>query len=110
MADVPRTFTDEELTLAAAELGRRDPALHRTIEAAGPPVLPAPSESRFASLVRAIVYQQLAGRAAAAIHGRVVELLPDGVTADAMLALEPDTLRTAGLSGSKTASVRDLAA
>ena len=107
---IPPAFTDEDLVLAAAELGRRDPALRRTIEAAGPPLLPGPGETRFASLVRAIAYQQLAGRAAAAIHGRVVALLPAGVTPEGMLGLTPESLRTAGLSGGKTASILDLAA
>ncbi len=56
-----------------------------------------------------ICYQQLAGRAAAAIHGRF-ELLFDGVpTPGAVLAASIDDLRGAGLSGSKAASIRDLA-
>jgi DNA-3-methyladenine glycosylase II len=67
-------------------------------------------ESHFAALVRAIVYQQLAGRAAAAIHGRLVQALDGEVTAPAMLTLSPEQFRAAGLSANKTASLLDLAA
>ena len=57
-----------------------------------------------------IVYQQLAGRAAAAIHGRFAALFDgDGPTPEAVLALPVDAIRAAGLSGAKTASIRDLA-
>jgi 3-methyladenine DNA glycosylase/8-oxoguanine DNA glycosylase len=69
-----------------------------------------PRGEHFAELARAITYQQLAGRAASAIHGRFVALF-DGAapTPEAVLALPVDRLRGAGLSGSKTASIRDLA-
>ncbi len=62
-----------------------------------------------ASLARAIVFQQLATRAAAAIHGRFVEAIGGTVTAAAILATPPEALRAAGLSGSKTMSLLDLA-
>lgn len=67
-------------------------------------------ESSFASLVRSITFQQLAGRAAAAIHGRLMTALGDRCTPDAVLALPESALRGAGLSAAKTASIRDLAA
>ena len=69
---------------------------------------PAPSRA-LRRAARAITYQQLAGRAAAAIHGRFVGLFDGGPTPEAVLALPIDRLRGAGLSGSKTASIRDLA-
>jgi len=62
-----------------------------------------------ASLARAIVYQQLATRAAAAIHARFVAAIGGTVTAPAILSTAPDVLRAAGLSGSKTKSLIDLA-
>ena len=55
---------------AARILAERDPVIARLLEQTGPPRLSLPLESHFGTLVRAIVYQQLAGRAAAAIHGR----------------------------------------
>jgi DNA-3-methyladenine glycosylase II len=82
----------------------------RLVAAAGPPRLRPPEDSHFASLVRAIVYQQLAGRAAAAIHGRLLAALEEEPTPEALLALPPEAFRNAGLSANKTASLRDLAA
>ena len=41
----------------------------------------APSETHFGALVRAVVYQQLAGPAAAAIHGRLIAALGDEAAA-----------------------------
>ena len=56
-----------------------------------------------------IVFQQLAGAAARTIYGRFVAAIPGGLTPDGVLAAEDATLRAAGLSGQKAASVRDLA-
>ncbi|HEX3621807.1 MAG TPA: DNA-3-methyladenine glycosylase 2 family protein [Acidimicrobiales bacterium] len=96
---------------AAAEVAARDPALAAVIERAGP-VGPRSKDpdGPFGALVRSITYQQLAGRAAAAIHGRVRALVPGPLTAEAILALPETALREAGLSAAKTASIRDLAA
>ena len=67
--------------------------------------------SLFSVLMRAIVYQQLNGKAAATILGRVEALFPDGVVQPgALLAMPEDKLRAAGLSRNKLASLRDLAA
>jgi DNA-3-methyladenine glycosylase II len=94
---------------AAAILAERDPVLRRLVEQAGPARVRAPDESHFAALVRAIVYQQLAGAAAAAIHGRLIAALGGVVAPGPLRALSTDTLRSVGLSGAKAASVRDLA-
>ena len=94
---------------AAALLAERDPVLARLVREGGPPVFPRPSESHFASLVRAITYQQLAGPAARTIHGRLVAAVDGEVTPERILALPAEALRAAGLSGNKAASVRDLA-
>lgn len=94
-----------------AELvARADPELAAFIERAGP-YAPRPGQGgAFESLSRAIVYQQLATRAAAAIHARFVAAVGGRVTAGAILATEPERLRAAGLSGAKTTSLLDLAA
>lgn len=94
---------------AAAILAERDPVLRRLIAETGPIDLPPSNESHLASLVRAIVYQQLAGAAAAAIHGRLLAALGGEVTAEGLLALTPEEMRAVGLSANKTASLRDLA-
>jgi 3-methyladenine DNA glycosylase/8-oxoguanine DNA glycosylase len=100
-----------ELIEASEELVRRDPAFGPVVEAAGPCTLRSrrPTTSDFGQLAASIVYQQLAGRAAAAIHARVTALFDGPPTADAVLALPVEALRAAGLSGAKAASVRDLA-
>ena len=59
--------------------------------------------------MRAITYQQLAGAAAAAIHGRLVAALDGGVEPEALLRLSDETLRAVGLSANKAVSLRDLA-
>jgi DNA-3-methyladenine glycosylase II len=101
---------DDLAAAAAAELARRDPALARLIGVLGPPALRPPLEGYFAALVRSISFQQLAGRAAAAIHGRFVANFDDGLSPAAVLALAEPAFRSAGLSAAKTASIRDLAA
>jgi DNA-3-methyladenine glycosylase II len=95
---------------AATELAHRDPVMAALVAAAGPIRLRPPQESHFAALVRAITYQQLAGAAAATIHGRVVLALDGTVEPTALLATPEDVLRGAGLSANKLASLRDLAA
>jgi len=79
------------------------------IKAVGPVTLRGPSEDSFAALVRSIMYQQLAGAAATAIHGRFLKLFADGLSPAGVLALPDGAMRTAGLSGSKSAAVTDLA-
>jgi DNA-3-methyladenine glycosylase II len=64
---------------AAQILAEQDPVLARLLAAAGPPRFPPPTDSHFAFLVRSITYQQLAGKAAQAIHGRLVTAL-DGTS------------------------------
>lgn len=95
---------------AAKELAARDPVLAELVERVGPPKLRKPVDSHFAALARAIVYQQLAGAAAAAIHGRLVAALEGVVEPSALLRLSDEQTRAAGLSANKTASLRDLAA
>src|SRR6266545_3498226 len=95
---------------AAAILAEQDPVLRRLVAEAGPARVRPPAETHFAALVRAIVYQQLAGAAAAAIHGRLIAALGGEVAPERLLSLPAGTLRSVGLSASKTASVQDLAA
>ena len=71
-----------------------------------------PIKSVFEALLRSIIYQQLHGKAAASIHGRVVaELTPHGgVTPEALMKVPDSALRGAGLSANKLLAVRALAA
>jgi DNA-3-methyladenine glycosylase II len=94
---------------AAAILAERDPVLRRLVAEAGPARVQPSAETHFATLVRAIVYQQLAGAAAAAIHGRLIAALGGEVAPERLLSLPPETLRSVGLSAAKAASLQDLA-
>jgi DNA-3-methyladenine glycosylase II len=99
-----------DLGTATAAVAAVDPMLAAFIHRAGP-YAPRPGQGDpLASLARAILFQQLATRAAAAIHGRFVEAIGGAVTAEAILATDVTDLRAAGLSGAKTASLLDLAA
>lgn len=101
-----------DATRAVARLRRADRRLAHYIDRIGPFRLTAqPRQHPFHALLRAIVYQQLSGRAAAAIHSRVSVLLPDrrSVGAAQLLALPDETLRAAGLSAAKVRAVKDLA-
>jgi DNA-3-methyladenine glycosylase II len=108
----PRPSRRERLAAADRALAAVDPAMARLVERHGPAAVPvrrAPG-GHFGALARAILYQQLAGRAAASIHGRFAALFEDGTpTPEAVVAIPDDALRSAGLSGSKAASIRDLA-
>jgi DNA-3-methyladenine glycosylase II len=95
---------------AADVLAGRDPVLHRLVAEVGPPTVRPPAETHFEALVRAVLYQQLAGAAAAAIHGRLIDALGGEVTPQRLLSLPADTLRAVGLSRNKAASLQDLAA
>ena len=88
-----------------------DPAYARVVAGVGPFNPRPPVADYFNALARAIVFQQLAGRAAQAIHGRFLALYPaNHPTAAAVLATPPEQLRAVGLSAAKTASLLDLAA
>jgi DNA-3-methyladenine glycosylase II len=63
----------------------------------------------FQSLALSIVGQQLSVKAAATIKERVKALAPE-FTPEALLAIDADTLRAAGLSYAKGASIHDLSA
>jgi DNA-3-methyladenine glycosylase II len=98
---------------AVAHLCAADPLLAEVIARQGAFTLELrPVKSLFEALMRSIVYQQLHGRAAEAIHGRVVaELLKQGPVAPGTLAkVSDERLRGAGLSASKLRAIRDLAA
>jgi len=112
------TFEEDQMSapkasIAAGErlLARRDPVMRRLIKEAGPAnIAGRRSRSYFEALAQSIVYQQLAGKAAAAIYGRVLAYFNGAApTAPAVLTLSIEQLRSAGLSNAKVASIRDLA-
>jgi len=96
-------------------LARRDPALGAAMKTLDPypgfPDRDRRNGTHWESLARAIVFQQLAGAAASAIHGRVCALTvgPRFPRVADYLELPDDGLRGAGLSRAKCAALRDLA-
>jgi DNA-3-methyladenine glycosylase II len=74
-------------------------------------ITPAVSIRPFDALAESIAYQQLSGKAAATIFGRVRALYPKRKWLDPeqLLATPDETLRAAGLSRAKTAALKDLA-
>lgn len=69
------------------------------------------SGSHFDALVRAIVFQQLSGKAAGTIHSRFCALFPDArPTPEGVLEASDEQLRAVGLSRQKIGYLRDLAA
>jgi len=98
---------------AVAHLRASDAVLGALIDRVGPPDLELQSaNSLFEAMLRSIVYQQLNGKAASTILGRVLaELARHGGTKPEALARASDAaLRGAGLSANKLLAVRDLAA
>jgi len=92
-------------------LKKVDPVLATVIDRVGPCRLETRSEgTHFDALVRSIVYQQLSGKAASTILGRVHALYGNRSPTPAELLATPDeTLRGAGLSRQKLSYLKDLA-
>ncbi len=92
-----------------AHLRRVDRRLEELIERVGPYGLGADrGPDHFGALAQSIIYQQLAGKVAAIIHGRFLGLFPKPPDARAVAALDEPTLRSVGLSGAKARALKDL--
>jgi O-6-methylguanine DNA methyltransferase len=113
-ATAPQTEAFEfDPVTALRHLVKSDPELGRLIDAVGPFEMKlSTTPSIFVALVRSITYQQLSGKAASTIYGRLCALFANpeaGPTADELLALTDDQMRGAGVSRNKILSMRDLA-
>jgi DNA-3-methyladenine glycosylase II len=96
-----------DYSAAIAHLRAADPTLAGVIDGVGPCLL-APTGHRFATLVDAIVSQQISVKAAETIMARLTAVVGE-LTPAAILATSDEALRGAGLSGQKTRYLRDLA-
>jgi DNA-3-methyladenine glycosylase II len=110
MARHPRGFDTDE---AFAHLARRDRKLGRWMEKLGP-IAPDPRWRKafdpVDALARAILYQQLSGKAAATIVGRVEAAIgSDRFHCDTLARIDDAALRACGVSGNKALALRDLA-
>ena len=97
---------------AVRRLASADATLARLMKLAGPFAMEIRHlHDPFEALARNIIYQQLHGKAAAAIHARVIALSGKGkLRPEDILAAPEAGLRAAGLSGAKIAALKDLAA
>ncbi|HLK49498.1 MAG TPA: DNA-3-methyladenine glycosylase [Bryobacteraceae bacterium] len=93
---------------AIVHLQRADPVLGSIIRQVGAYRIEF-REPSFETLVKSIVYQQLSGRVASVIFGRLVAAAGGRLTPESILKLRPVRMRAAGLSSQKTAYIRDLA-
>jgi DNA-3-methyladenine glycosylase II len=96
---------------ALAHLRERDAKLGALIDRVGPFAMRLdPSPSPFESLLEAILYQQLHGKAAATIHRRVREFFGGDPAPQALIDTPDERLRACGVSGNKIKAMKDLAA
>lgn len=110
---MPRYSRGFDIEAAAADLGRRDRRLGAWMRKVGP-IGPDPRWRRtfdpVDALARAILYQQLSGKAAATIVGRVeVAIGSDRFHCDTLARCDDAQLRGCGVSGNKLLALRDLA-
>jgi len=111
-SEASRAFSEADFARARRVLMRRDPVLGAVIKRAGRCELPdSRTDEPFAGLVRVIMSQQLSGKAADTIYGRVVALAGGdaAMTPATVCALSADGLRAAGVSRPKISYVYDLA-
>lgn len=103
------SFTNDEIQRALRHLRTADPIMHALVARVGPFCLKL-HRNRFGMLVRSILSQQISTKAARSIRERVEGLMGGGPpTAEKLLALSPDQLRSAGVSSQKAAYLLDLA-
>lgn len=109
-APLPPAPLPPDWSPAVTHLSAADPRLVPVIDRHGHPTI-APSGNAVHSLARAIVSQQLSGKAADTIWGRFLDLFPRRTfpSAAVLHATPVDKLRGAGLSGAKAAAILDLA-
>ena len=93
---------------AIQHLRRNDPILSEIIDRVGDYGIQF-RDPDFETLVKSIVYQQLSGRVASVIFGRLAHAAGGKLTPENILKLRPSRMRTLGLSKQKTAYIRDLA-
>jgi DNA-3-methyladenine glycosylase II len=99
------------LRAAIDDVASRDPVLGDLVARVGPiKHWPRNPDGPFAMLARGIVYQQLNGRVAQAIYGRLRSTVGETLTPEAVTAASDAALLGAGLSHNKLASLRDLSA
>ncbi|MBM3775833.1 MAG: DNA-3-methyladenine glycosylase 2 family protein [Acidobacteria bacterium] len=105
-----KTFqhTPGRAAAAVEHLKSGDPVLNHVIRRIGDFRIEY-REPAFETLVRSIVFQQLSGKVARVIFERLERAAGGRLTPESILKLRPERMRRLGLSGQKTAYIRDLA-
>ena len=93
---------------ALQHLREADPVLAKIVDQVGVYRI-SYSEPTFESLVRSIVFQQLSGKAAGTIFGRLVAVTGEPIMPAAVLRLSPSDFKAVGISQQKSSYIRDLA-
>lgn len=106
MENSPATYTQEMLNEIVEFLSARDPVIAKLIESVGS-CRYSPGGDYFSSLVESMVYQQVTGKAAEAIYGRLVNAAGE-ITPEALSSTTDSDMRNAGLSRQKISYIRDL--
>ena len=102
------TFTLKQIDAAVSHLRRNDSVMRLVIRRVGPFTL-KPRRDRFGTLVRSIISKQISTHAARSIRTKLEALVPGRrFTAEKLVALPIDELRSAGLSGQKVRYILDL--
>jgi DNA-3-methyladenine glycosylase II len=111
---MPRYARGFDLEAARRALSRSDPALAAAMRRIGPLDIGMRWKQPFDSvdaLARSILYQQLSGKAAATIVGRVEAAIgAERLHADTLARIDDPGLRACGVSGAKSRALRDLCA
>lgn len=110
---MPRHVRGFDTEAARAHIMRRDRKLAPWVKRIGP-IAPDPRWKKtfdpVDALARAILYQQLSGKAAATIVGRVeAAIASDRFHCDTLCRVDDAALRACGVSGNKALALRDLA-
>jgi 3-methyladenine DNA glycosylase/8-oxoguanine DNA glycosylase len=110
LGGMPTARSRADWARSAHDLARHHELAARMLARHGPPqgIRPTPRDGRFASLARAITFQQLSTRAAGTIWERVCRTVGE-VRPEVVLDTPVAELRAAGLSGAKTSAIHDLA-
>ncbi len=101
-------FSAQHIRDARNHLRKNDPVMKQIIQKVGPFTAKV-KRDRFRILAASIVSQQISGKAARSIWGRLEELVvPDGVTPESLTCQTIDTLRSVGISRQKASYLLDL--
>ena len=104
-----KLFRGDRMRKIVNHLKKSDAVMGGIVDAVGPYKM-TQLDPTFASLARSITFQQLSGKVARVIYGRLEEAVKaHGMTPEGILSLRPQRMRKVGLSKQKTEYLRDLA-